>query len=296
MNFSELRRRTWYLLNRNQASHDLEEEMRLHVDLRAESLRSVDVGDELAYASAQRRFGNTTELQQRSRDFWGFGRFDDFTHDIRFAFRRLKQQRGFALAVIGVMAIGIGATTAMFSAVDAVLLRPLPFPNADQLVVLPTVHVPLKSSADFEEPSRGRQLFGDVQRMHDLFSHVAAYGTGGLNISDDAHPLRANTGVVTADFFNTLGISPFKGRAFLPAEGVPDAPNVVLLSYGLWQSQYGGRDIDKLRITLNKRSYQVVGVMPQGFNFPEQSDLWVPMTVPNTMQTFEAFQLSIRQT
>ncbi len=291
MNPKELWRRTRYWMNRNRITRELEEEMRLHVEFRAESLQKRNVGAAIAYATARRKFGNATTMQQRSRDMWGFMRMEELTHDLRFALRRLAQRPAFTAAVVGVMAIGIGATTAMFSAVDAALLRPLPFLAPEQLVTLPQIRVPFDPGSAQGGLTPPKLLdITDVNAMPDLFSSGAAYAAGGLNLADAENPARLKAGVVTANFFSTLGVNAFIGRTFAANEGKPGGASVVILSYGFWQRQYGGRDIKGLRVSLGTRSFEVIGVMPKGFGFPKESDLWIPMTVPITFQTFEAFR------
>ncbi|MEP6834415.1 MAG: ABC transporter permease [Gemmatimonas sp.] len=283
MNAGELLRRIKLFVQRDRRTRELEEEMHLHLEMRAER-----VGPE----AAQQRFGNTTAIQQQSRDAWGFARVDDVTRDVQFAVRRIWKQRGVSATVIVVMGIGIGATTAMFSAVDAALLRPLPFAKPEQLMLLP-FNVP--SDGAGPKPTPGDIDYAAVSNMTDLFSHVAAYGVGGLNMSDDDRPLRLKVGVVTADFFGTLGVNASIGRTFTAGEGVPNGPNVAILSDGLWKRAFGSRSLSGLTVTLNKKLYDVVGVMPPAFTFPEESDVWIPMSVPHTKATFEAFRDYVRQ-
>lgn len=277
---SDFWRRLHYFINRDNATRDLEEEVRLHLEMRAEQIGS---------HGARRRFGNTTSVLQRSRDMWGFGRLEDFTNDLRFALRRLKQRPGFACAVVGVMAIGIGATTAMFSAVDAALLRPLPFRSPEQLVVLP-VEIPYEQRRA-QDLAYGRGLeFADAAEMRETFSDVSAYGTGTLDLNDPDNPQHLNVGVVSANLFEMLGVRPVVGRAFHVAEGKPPAPQLVLLSHAFWQRQYGSRDVVGLNISLDGRTFQVVGVMPRGFSFPREPDLWLPMSIPKTPETMFPFK------
>jgi hypothetical protein len=283
-------RRTVLLLRRNRASAELEEEMRLHRELRAESLRAGGATAAEAVTLARRRFGNPLRHGEQSRDTWRLGQLDDLGQDIRYAARRLRQRPGFTLSVVTVLALGIGATTAMFSAVDAAMLRPLPFAHPEELLALHDVRLPFDPGPQkFPPPPVHLLDFLDMVAMHDLFSHVAAYAAGGLNLSDPQQPLRANVGVVTSDFFATLGIAPFRGRGFDAAEGAPHGPAAALLSYALWQRVYGGREMLGHTILLNDKAFTVVGIMPRGFSFPEASDLWVPLTVPVTFETYAAF-------
>jgi predicted permease len=288
----ELWRRLVYMLRRDRMSAELEEEMRLHVELRADALRRAGtVGSDAQYA-AMRRFGNQVTIQQESRDMWGMRAPEQFGQDFRFSIRRLRQRPGFAGAVIGVLALGIGATTAMFSAVDAAMLRPLPFMRPGELVTLRSVNVPFDPGQTNVPRNTEHTTVDlvDASAMTGTFSSVAAYAAGGLNISDPDRPIRVNAGVVSVGFFNTLGVVPVAGRGFVAEEGVPNGPHSVILSYALWRKQFGNQPIEKLAAQLNGRSYQVVGVMPPGFGFPKASELWIPMTVPTTFETFEPFR------
>ena len=298
MTLGELWRRMLHLVRGSRASDELREEMQLHVEMRAEANRRAGMDGADAEFAARRQFGNQVALRADSRESWGFAWPEETLRDLRYALRRLVQRPGFALAVIGVMALGIGATTAMFSAVDAAMLRPLPFPNAGQLVDLKEIDVPFdpgtvlptggSSSASFRYNVQG-VMFSDVAEMRDVFSHIAAYAAGGLNLADAEHPLRLKAGVVTVDFFRTLGVAPETGRTFAASEGVPNGPNVVVLSYGLWQRLYAGRDALNTTIKLSNSTYTVIGVMPRGFSFPSESDLWIPMSLPTTFATYSAF-------
>jgi putative ABC transport system permease protein len=284
-------RRIRYFLLRDRLTAELEEEMRIHRQFRADAIHSAGRDAEQARIEADRRFGNPVVQQEASRDMWGFIRVDQLLQDVRYAARRIRQRPGFACAVIGVMALGIGATTAMFSAVDAAMMRPLPFFEPDRLVMISKLRVPF----DPGRAAQGRDVehifdYTDVAPMSDLFTGLAAYGAGGLNLADAERPLRARAGVVTASFFRTLGVFPARGRVFTEAEARPDAPPVVILSDALWQRHYGGAEMVGTVIHLNSKSYQVVGIMPRGFSFPNESDLWIPMSVPTTFATFEAFR------
>jgi len=284
-------RRLVLLLRRNRATAELEEEMRLHRELRAESLRAGGASASDAQAMARRRFGNPLRHGEQSRDIWRLGSLDDLAQDIRYAARRLRQRPGFTLSVMTVLALGIGATTAMFSAVDAAILRPLPFPRSDELVTLPDVNIPF--AAEPGHPARDLSKFitiTDVIGMRQLFSNAAAYASGGLNLSDPERPLRVNAGVVSATFFSTLGVGAIAGRTFSAAEGMPGATHAVLLSYALWQGAFGGRSMIGQNVRLSDESYQVIGIMPPGFSFPAESQVWIPMSVPLTEATFRPFR------
>ena len=283
-------RRLVYLVRRDRATRELEEEMRLHRELRAESLRARGASADEATAAATQRFGSTLRVAEDSRSEWGFGTVDELMQDLRYAARRLRQRPGFTFAVAGVLALGIGATTAMFSAVDAAMLRPLPFTRAAELFVLPQVRVPFDPGANQRRAAPKVFDITDIAAMSETFSSVAAYASGGLNLADPDRARRIRAGVVSASFFGTIGVRPAQGRTFSADDATPGAPRVVVLSWGVWQDQLGGRDIAGAHITLSDDPYEVIGVMPRGFAFPEASDVWIPMSLPTTFATFNAFR------
>ena len=286
MSIRSLLRRVWFLVRRDQMARELEEEMRLHVELRAKSLEEGGLTARDAQTTARRRFGRTSSLQERVRDVWGLEWLHQLRQDVRYAARRLRTRPGFSVPIVAVLALGIGATTAVFSAVDAALLRPLPFARPGELVTLTDVVIPFER----EREERFPLDIEDVGAMRNVFSHVAGFAAGGLNLMDDERPLRVRVGVVTTEFFATLGVAPEVGRTFSEQEGQRNGPTAAVLSHALWQRQFGGRDVVGTVIRLNRRPYTVVGVMPPGFSFPNESDLWIPLTVPTTFATFEPFR------
>jgi len=287
MSFAELLRRLRYLLRRERYTAELEEEIRLHLELRGNQLRTSGLAPEAARFAVRRRFGNPAAVQERSRDMWGMNWAEEIGADVRFAVRRLRNRPAFSVSAIAVAALGIGATTAVFSAVDAAMLRPLPFLRPAELVTLTSVILPF----DEEEGERERMVtIRDVAAMPNLFSSVAAFAAGGLNLEDPDRPRRLAVGVVTANFFSTLGVAPQQGRSFAPEEGRPKGPRAVILSDALWRTQFGAANIIGKTIKLSGNRYMVVGIMPPPFRFPNESDLWIPLTVPTTQETFAPFR------
>ena len=290
MPISNIVRRLWYLLRRDRMLADLEDEMRLHVELRAEQIAHAQgMAPNDAYRAARQRFGNVASLVERGRDAWGLGGLERFWLDVRHAARRLHTRPALALPIVIILALGTGATTAVFSALDAALLRPLPFAEPRRLVALPQVQVPFQA-AETSDPTSQPPTLTTVSARPELFSSAAAYAAGGLNLSDPDHPLRLKVGVVTSTFFATLGVRPLLGRTFTLDEGRPNGSPAVVLSHALWQRQFGGREMLGTRIALNGKRYTVVGVMPPGFSFPNESDLWLAMPVPVTFAIFDAFR------
>lgn len=291
MNPGELLRRLQYLLFRDRYTAELEEEMRVHRELRAERLQGTGLSPDAAAGAARRRFGNPTRHQERSRDVWGMRWLENAAEDLRFAVRRLRNRPGFAISTIAVAALGIGATTAVFSAVDAALIRPLPFHRSHELVMLNGVSVPSARALATYQAGRPHTLtLADVRAQTQLFSQSAAYASGGLNLEDPDRPRRVTVGVVTADFFAVLGVAPARGRAFDSDTPVPGARQPVILSDGLWRSWFGGADVIGRSVVMSGRTFEIVGIMAPGFRFPGQSDLWVQLTVPTTPAVFAPFR------
>jgi predicted permease len=275
-----------YLLRRDRLAGELEEEMRLHLELRAARFEQSGLSNEAAAYAARRRFGNVPALQETSRDLWGFAGVGQLVQDLRYAMRRLRQRPSFSIPILGALALGIGATTAVFSAVDAAVFRPLPFGQPEQLLTLTNIVVPSQLGPDQPFPPD----LNDVHDLRGVFADAAGFAAGGLNLSDPENPQRLRVGVVTTGFFSTLGVLPQQGRTFATEEGKPNGPLVAILSHALWQRRYGGRAMLGKNISLNGKAYSVIGVMRSGFSFPNESDLWIPMTVPTTWQTFEPFR------
>lgn len=266
---------------------------RLEEDLRAAGKQPDEIADlvrarfgdvDAIRARLRRDDGRRLTLRQRIEAFGNLGQ------DVGYAVRRLNQRPGFTAAVVVVLALGVGATTAMFSAVDAAMLRPLPFARADRLVLVNSVYVPFDEGLAAPPPTYHYPDVNDIAAMRATFSGVASYAAGGLNLADPGNPIRVQVGVVTPSFFATLGVMPSYGRPFSSAEGAPRGPAAVILSDALWRGHYGARPMLDRLISLSGRSYTVVGIMPPGFSFPSRSELWIPMTNPMTSDVMAAFR------
>jgi putative ABC transport system permease protein len=194
--------------------------------------------------------------------------------DLRYGARMMLKQPGFTLIAVITLALGIGANTAIFSVVNAVLLRPLPYPQPERLVRLWESHAPsnrLRFAVSYP-------TFLDWRRQNQAFEKMAAFREDGFNLQTGDEPRRLNGARVTADFFDVLGVQPAMGRAFAAQEDTPGAERVVILSHALWQQSFGGdpQMIGK-KLLLDGQNCQVVGVMPPGFRFPwDESELWLP--------------------
>ena len=199
---------------------------------------------------------------------------DTLWRDLRYAVRVLLKKRGFTAVAVLSLALGIGANTAIFSVVSAVLLRALPFHEPERLVIVWED----ASFAGFPQNTPAPANYVDWKAQNDLFEDMAALRERTFNLTGDAEPERFMAHAVTANLFPLLGVEPAVGRYFLPEEDIR-AANVVVLSYGLWQRRFGGRaDIVDQDILLDGQSRRVIGVMPRGFQFLDDSiALWTPL-------------------
>ena len=192
--------------------------------------------------------------------------------DIRYGVRMLWKHRGISAIVIFALALGIGANTAIFSVVNTVLLRPLPYPDADDLVFLN------EKSPVLDEMSIAYPNFMDWRAYNQSFEHIGVYNRGSYNLTGTGEAERIVTAQMSADMFTLLKVSPLHGRVYTNDEDKPDGAPVVLLSYGLWQRRFGGQmSVLNQPITLNNKSYTVIGVMPETFFFPNRAEMWVPV-------------------
>ncbi len=202
-------------------------------------------------------------------------------NDLRYGFRQLRKSPGFAAVAVLTLALGIGANTAIFSVVDTVLLRPLPYHEPDRLVLISET----ESAAPADELGVAAQEYLDYRDQSRSFSSVAAFESVGFNLTGEGEPQRIRAARMSAAAFPTLGVSPLMGRAFTAEEDRSGADNVVVLSYALWQHQYhGNANIVGRTIKLDEKPYTVIGVMPPSFHFPfdgkpfsEMAALWLPI-------------------
>ncbi|MBL9137385.1 MAG: ABC transporter permease [Verrucomicrobiales bacterium] len=192
--------------------------------------------------------------------------------DLRFAFRQLLGNPGFSAVAVLTLALGIGANTAIFSVINAVLLRPPPFREPDQLVYIS------EKSKDLDGMSVAYPNFLDWQRQQDAFVSLAAFRSEQWNLTGDGHPERITGLQVSASFFATLGIQPLRGRAFHDDEDRIGGERVVVLGEGLWRRRFGGDpSILNRTVTLNGDPYTVIGILPASFQFPRRVELWTPI-------------------
>src|SRR5690348_1715410 len=194
----------------------------------------------------------------------------NFFNDFRFGVRTLAKNPGFAIVAVLTLALGIGSSTAIFSVVDAVLLRPLPYPNPQQIATVKELEAH-GHRAHLADPN-----FLDFRSQNHTLAALATFGSDSASISGGSEPVRVDVGYITQDFFKVMVVEPFRGREFAPDELVEHGAPAMLVSYGFWRDFLGSTDdLSAVHLTLDKQSYSVIGVMPQGFNFPEGVSAWI---------------------
>jgi len=195
-----------------------------------------------------------------------------FLQDLRYGARMLLKDKGVTFVVILALALGIGANTAIFSVVDAVLLRPLPYPESDRLVFLN------ETAKSMDEISISYPNFADWRSQNHVFEKIGVHNRDSYNLTGAGEAERIVTGQVSADLFAALRVNPALGRLFTNEEDQPGGTPVVVLSYPLWQRRFGGQaSILNQPLTLNGKSYTVIGIMPEGFQYPSRVEMWVPV-------------------
>jgi putative ABC transport system permease protein len=263
------RRLRWILgrlTRRDEALRDLDEEIRAHLSIDAADRIAAGDSPDRAWSAARRDLGPALLVKDATRDVWGVTSIERICQDLRYAARTLRRSPGFAVLVCAALALGIGATTAMFSVVRGVLLRSLPFPDADRLVMI------------WERPPntarRNVVAIGNFRAWEQgahAFDAMAAFTSHPMNLLGGDEPIQITGAAVTADFFTVLGVRAMLGRTFLPGEDLPNAPPRIVLGYGFWLRRFGGRaDVIGRRISVNATHHDVVGVMPPGFSFPDR--------------------------
>jgi predicted permease len=266
-----------FLRRRGQFNSELEEEMRFHLEMKIEENIGEGMGSEEARYAAQRQFGNRTLLQEASQEMWAFTVIETLIKDIRFGIRMLVKSPGFTIVAVIALALGIGANSAIFSVVNTVLLRPLPYKEPERLVMVweDATH------QGFPRNSASAANYIDWRDQNQVFEGMAAIARQSFNLTGFGEPEKIDGRRVSAGLFNLLGVEPQLGRAFLPEEDQPGANRVVIISHGLWQRRFGSdRAITGKTLTLNGESFMVVGVMPQAFQFPSREDqLWIPIAL-----------------
>ena len=274
-------RAAWYhlraLVRRTRVDEELDLELRDHLTRETKANIARGMSEAEARRAALVAFGGVERFREETRDTRALQWIDTTLQDLRYALRGLRRAPSFAFVAIATLGLGIGATTAVFTVVDRVLLRPLPFRDPGRLYALSY----LPSELPFVMPpslfDRFYLTYHDRQRS---FERVAAYRRGDLSLSGAGDAVRVPVAFVAADFWPLLGVSPARGRAFLPEEDRPGGEHVVVMSDKLWRDRFSADEhLVGRTITLDGTPYVVVGIAPRNFVLPVAADLWAPLAI-----------------
>src|SRR5215813_9358446 len=267
-------------LNRRRADRELEEEIRTHLELETQEKIEEGLSPEEARAAARRRFGNQTLLSEVSREVWGFRSIERLIQDLRFGIRMFLKSPGLTAVLILTIALGIGFNSALFSVVNTLLLNPLPFPDADRLVIAWTRAAKISSDRLGVTP----EGFAEWRKQIQSFSGITASAIMLYNLSGTDEPERIQARRVSANFFSVLGIKPVLGRDFLPEDDELKSERVVILNQSVWQRRFNADpSLIGRTITLNDQPYTVIGILPREFRFPQiyegysSPEIWTPL-------------------
>lgn len=256
---------------REQRERELDEEIETHLQMAALERMEGGQSRDQANDAAHRELGNVGLIKEVTREIWGGNWVNALLQDLRYGIRVLRRSPGFSLIAIFTLALGISATTAIFSVVYGVLLRPLPYDHPSQLVLV------------WEKSSKGNEMnladanFQDLRAQNRSLQGLAEFGSGLESISGGTEAKRLKVSAISSDFFPIMRVTPLIGRGFTAEDQKPGAGPVALVSYSYWKQYLNGtHDLSALKLRIGDTSASVVGVLPAGFRFPNDCDLWVP--------------------
>ena len=265
------------LFHKDRVEQEFTEEIQSYLDMLTETKIRQGLSPREARRSALMELGGVDQVQEKVREI-RMGQFIETAwRDVRFGVRALVHSPIFSVVTVLSLALGIGANTAIFSVVNGLLLRPLPYPEPEQIV-----HVwhtpPQQSFPGLDRFSVSPANYVDWKAQSSAFEQMAVYTYTGLSLSTSNDPLPVIGAAVSSDFFSVLRSNAVQGRTFTPDEERPGRDQVVVIGHGLWQRAFGANpNFIGQTLTLNSRSFTVVGIMPAGFEFPREAELWVPL-------------------
>jgi putative ABC transport system permease protein len=275
------------LFGRRDPVSDLAEEIRSHLRLEELENRESGMSSEEARFAAMRHFGNITIANEKSRDMWRWTSVEQIFQDLRFGFRQLRRNLGFTIFAVLTLALGIGANSAIFSVVNGVLLRPLPFARPERLVDIWEA-MPKRNISRLPVPP-GNYL--DWRARNHVLSNLGGFVQAGFSATSTGEPERYIGAYCDEGLFPTLGVTPILGHGFSANDNIPGHDAVIVLSYGLWKKRFGGDpNVLGRQMVLDGRPRTIIGIMPERFSFPaqsalEQSALWVPFAWSAELRT-----------
>ena len=269
------RTRSW--LSPRQAEQDFEHEIETHLNMLTDENVRRGMSPEEARRAARIRLGGLTQLRDTNRELRGLPMIETFLQDARYALRMLRKNPGFTAVAVLTLALGIGANTAIFSVVYAVLFKPLPYAQPNQLFNVFEV----QSQAGVKGTGWSYANFAELREQNHVFTDMAGSQQHQLTLTGKGEPAVVNTSVITPELFSLFGAKPLMGRVFFSEDGKPGAPAVVILSENLWRGSFGADPhIIGSSINLDKRTFTVVGIMPAAFRFPavsQSEQVWIPL-------------------
>ena len=279
------------LVSVRRLDEDFDQEVAAHIDMLTEANVRRGMTPDEARRAAIVRFGGPVQIKEQQREHRGLPFVETTRQDVRYAIRALRKNPGFTAAAVLTLGIGVGATTTMFAVVQAVLLRPLPYAEPERLVRIFETN-PIKHwTKNVAAPAN----YADWKAQNTVFENVAAYeafskegsGASDVYLTGSGEPQGLKAMVVSGNLIRMLGVPPLMGRTFTDEETFEGQARVVVLSYGLWQSLFGGdRGVIGRTMMLNGRTYDVVGVMPPAFAFPGRDvQLWMPLAYAPSLFT-----------
>jgi len=261
-------------MRRKRMMDELDADIREHIERETQENIERGMAPEEAGYAAQRKFGNVTRVKEETKEVWTLVWLEQFFEDIRFGLRLLRKNPGFTAVAVLTLALGIGANTAVFSLVYAVLLRPLPYKNPSSLIVLNET-TPKVGTVSVSYPN-----FLDWRSASRAFSQMAAVHQSDFNLAGITQPENISGDAVSPNFLSMMGVRPILGRDFEASEEKAGTPPVVLLSYSLWQTHFGGDPSAIGRIiTLDGRGFTIIGVLPANYRAPDKTDVMLPIGV-----------------
>ena len=251
----------------------MKDEIRFHIESRVEDLMQSGHSRSEAERRARLEFGSAEAHKEDCRQARGLQFLDDLRRDVQLAFRQMRRNLGYTAVAVLILAIGIGANTAIFTLVNALILRPLPYPEPHELMLLN------ETSQTMNEMSVAYPNFLDWREQNDVFDRISAMREQNYNLTGVDQPMRILASQVSAGLFEMLGARPVIGRVFEPSDDRAGSPPVAILTYALWSSLFGGdRDVLSTTIQLDGEPYTVIGVMPPGFvASSQQVNLFLPI-------------------
>ncbi|MGC2388907.1 MAG: ABC transporter permease [Candidatus Acidiferrum sp.] len=278
--------------SRRRVYNDLSDEIRQHLEEKIEEFVAHGMTRKEAAEAARREFGNVALLEEDSRDVWRWLPIEHFFADARYALRMLRHNPVFAVVGLLTIAIGIGANAAVFSVVNSVLLKPLPYPKAEELVSLHQIAPGAAGLADFENglllsPS----MYFTYTEQNRTFQSLGVWITDTASVTGLAEPEQVRLIEVSSGVLETLDVPPEVGRWFMQSDQIPQGRETVMLSYGYWQRRFGGdRSVIGRNLLVDSRSREIVGVMPQDFRFVDTDfDVIVPLAFDRGKQILAGF-------